>query len=560
MTGALKVFLSYAHEDETARADLGKYLRPLVRKGLIEIWHDRKITGGREWKGAIDAALKDADIILLLVSAEFLDSDYCNDVELAEASRMHEAGRSRVIPVILRTCPWRQSPLARFNALPPDGQPILEADHPAQRYTAVAEGISAVIEELRGSPPAEPASGNAREGGEQKTGGSKPPAKERRRIPIGKINLGLVEIGPFELAWPPRLGVRSALVGLGTLAVVAAAIYFVALRGPLVEAQHALRMARYDTALDKLVSVPGWLSAWPDVTAMRQKASLGTAFHKKSPDWESLGSELRRLRGKSPADADLMVLDATYRLRKCEDYENLRALAEAATRADERNAEAWYLLGLDRDLAGDAANAKLHYRKAIELAPDSPQYRSNLARALLDGGDLDDAIAEYQHISQFPLARLEQALGHWAKGDFANALGAQRDALKMLDDSPLMEGYYNRRAWMFRLAEQGVRLASLDDKRCYAQIEATASRRLGGDTATEFPPAACNEPPVEISMLVADDLCRFVDAPQPGLAEATARLRAALKQPAACPAPPAPPDRPSAKISQLQENMTWSID
>jgi tetratricopeptide (TPR) repeat protein len=267
------------------------------------------------------------------------------------------------------------------------------------------------------------------------------------------------------------------------------------------------------------------------------------------------------MRSESPSDSDLMVLDATYWLGREEDYDKARALAAAATKADERNAEAWFLLGLDRDLAGDAANAKLHYRKAMELAPDSPQYRNNLARVLLDGGELDAAIAEYRNISQFPLARLEQGLGHWAKGDFANALGAQRDALKMLDDSQLMEeGYYNRRAWMFRLAEHGVRLASLDDKRCYAQIEAAASRRLGEDSAAEFPPGACNEPPVEISQLVADDLCRFVDGAQPGFAEIAARLRVALKQPAACPAPPAPQDRPSAKVSQLQENMTWSVN
>ena len=78
-----------------------------------------------------------------------------------------------------------------------------------------------------------------------------------------------------------------------------------------------------------------------------------------------------------------MILEAQYWLRQ-ENYDKARSLVEAASKEDQNNAEAWFLLGLDRDLSGDTAAAVDHYRRAVEAAPESPQYRSNLARGLLE--------------------------------------------------------------------------------------------------------------------------------------------------------------------------------
>lgn len=76
---ALEVFFSYAHEDEAWRNELVKHLSLLQRQGVLTSWHDRKITAGTEWAGAIDAHLQSAQIILMLVSADFMASDYCYD-------------------------------------------------------------------------------------------------------------------------------------------------------------------------------------------------------------------------------------------------------------------------------------------------------------------------------------------------------------------------------------------------------------------------------------------------------------------------------------------------
>jgi tetratricopeptide (TPR) repeat protein len=325
------------------------------------------------------------------------------------------------------------------------------------------------------------------------------------------------------------------------LLLAAVAIWFFALRQPIAQAREAMRMARYDTALAKLESIPDWLSAWPPARILREDAGLGTRFHEPRPNWEDLGRELRRLRKQAPRNADLMVLEATYWLRR-EDYGQVRKAAEAATGADPLNAEAWFMRGLLEDLAGRPALAEAHYRKAHETAPDSPQYLNNLAHSLLARGGFDQAIGEYRKISRFPLARLEQALGLWAMGEPERARDAQGEALTMLADAALMADFYNRRAWWFTLQSFGVRLSSLADKRCYAGLEEAASRRLAGDAGAAFPPAACAEPPTEIRQLVADDLCRYVAGPQPALAPLALELRRALGQPAACPAPaPGPP-------------------
>ena len=103
----IEVFFSYSHEDEELRDQLEKHLAILKRQGVITGWHDRKIGAGTEWKDQIDEHLESAQVILLLVSADFLASDYCYDRELKRAMERHEAGEAREIPVILRSVDWK---------------------------------------------------------------------------------------------------------------------------------------------------------------------------------------------------------------------------------------------------------------------------------------------------------------------------------------------------------------------------------------------------------------------------------------------------------------------
>ncbi len=144
----LNVFVSYSHKDEEYREELDNHLSILKRQGTIATWNDRKITAGTEWENQIDENLESAEIVLLLISADFLASDYCYDIELKRAIERHDAGEARVIPVIVRSVDWKGAPFGKLQALPKDGKPVSTWDDRDVAFTQVAEGIRKAVDEL----------------------------------------------------------------------------------------------------------------------------------------------------------------------------------------------------------------------------------------------------------------------------------------------------------------------------------------------------------------------------------------------------------------------------
>src|SRR5437868_10672357 len=108
MEASIQVFLAYAHEDEHLLKELENHLALLLRQGVITTWHDRNISAGTERAQEIDLHLKTAQIILLLISANFLASDYCYSFEMTQALKRHEAKEARVIPILLRPVDWEE--------------------------------------------------------------------------------------------------------------------------------------------------------------------------------------------------------------------------------------------------------------------------------------------------------------------------------------------------------------------------------------------------------------------------------------------------------------------
>lgn len=141
-----KVFFSYSHKDEALRDQLETHLVQLQHQGLIDSWHDRRILPGDQFAQAIDGALEASDIILLLVSADFLASKYCYSIEMVKAMERHEAGYARVIPVILRDCDWHTAPFGKLTALPADGRPIRSWPDIDQAFAAVAREVRKAVE------------------------------------------------------------------------------------------------------------------------------------------------------------------------------------------------------------------------------------------------------------------------------------------------------------------------------------------------------------------------------------------------------------------------------
>lgn len=117
----------------------------LKRQGLIETWHDRRIVPGDQFDRVIGTELEAAHLILLLVSPDFLASDYCYDVEMQRAMQRHEAGEARVVPIILRPCDWHEAPFGRLNALPKDGKPVTKWTDFDDAFLDITEGIKRVL-------------------------------------------------------------------------------------------------------------------------------------------------------------------------------------------------------------------------------------------------------------------------------------------------------------------------------------------------------------------------------------------------------------------------------
>lgn len=147
-TKGLTIFISYSHADEAFKNDLITHLDPLRRLGLIDTWHDRKIKPGEVWGTSISANLEKAQIILLLVSIDFINSEYCYDMELKRALERHDALQAKVIPIILRACMWQQTPFAKLQALPKDGQAVALCSDRDLAFMNVAEGVRQVAKEL----------------------------------------------------------------------------------------------------------------------------------------------------------------------------------------------------------------------------------------------------------------------------------------------------------------------------------------------------------------------------------------------------------------------------
>ena len=147
----VQLFYSYSHEDESLRDELEKHLMLLKRQQLISGWHDRRIEAGSEWAREISDYLENAQLILLLVSADFLASDYCYDVEMRRALDKHKAGEATVIPIILRPVDWSSTPFSKLQALPRDGKPVTKWVDRDEAWLNIVKSIRLVCEDLLGS-------------------------------------------------------------------------------------------------------------------------------------------------------------------------------------------------------------------------------------------------------------------------------------------------------------------------------------------------------------------------------------------------------------------------
>lgn len=140
-----KVFISYSHKDEDAMKELDKFLGPLERDGKISIWTDRKILPGQTWKNEILRELESTDLTLLLVSANFLDSEFIHTEEIPRAFKRRSDHGKPIVPIILNYCLWDITILKDLQAVPQDGRPVADFANAAQAWNEVAKAILSLL-------------------------------------------------------------------------------------------------------------------------------------------------------------------------------------------------------------------------------------------------------------------------------------------------------------------------------------------------------------------------------------------------------------------------------
>lgn len=148
------LFFSYSHKDETWRNEMEIHLSMLKREGILETWHDRRIVAGEEFAEAISKNIEAADIILLLVSPDFLASNYCYDVEMQRAMERNDRKEAHVLPVILRPCDWHHAPFGKLLAMPTDGKAVSKFPDKDEAFLDIVHAIRKLVGKLK--PSVEP--------------------------------------------------------------------------------------------------------------------------------------------------------------------------------------------------------------------------------------------------------------------------------------------------------------------------------------------------------------------------------------------------------------------
>jgi Flp pilus assembly protein TadD len=450
---AVRVFISYSHKDDDLREKLQAHLSQLKRDGLVAAWDDRQIPAGTGWADEIDSRLEAADVVLLLVSADFIDSEFCYGKEMKRALERHkdEEDRAIVIPVILRKCDWHSAPFAQFQGLPRDGKPMSD---PAWRteddyFEAVATGLRRRIQQLI------------------------PQQTSAAQAPV---------VRPRERKWWERPGVRWVLLAALLLVGVASGWWkwkSSAADREVCASVTAMRQGRYRDARDILEKLSqGWIGRTRGAWALA-KARLGVSLESEGNEIpvEQFAAGVGQLFKQHPRDPDVLLFRGALALRNG-DYAAATETFEQALKVEPEFPEARYYLGSLLLQRGRYGEALPHLNEAVKLAPDAPHYLNARAYARRMTGDTNGAEQDYglSAANGSILSRLELGQLLWCGGKFQEAAAQQEEALKELQSKSSSLNGRNALPWTFPTgAGETVTLTELREKVCFARLSLFAS-------------------------------------------------------------------------------------
>jgi len=149
-----RVFISYSHKDRAWKDRLVRQLGVLEREDLLHIWHDGRISTGGDWQPEIESAMAEAGVAVLLVSADFLNSDFIRGKEVPTLLKRRQNEGMRIVPVIVAPCPWQKVTwLAPIQALPSDGKTLAKL-RKVEAEELLSKLAVEILELVQGSAPA----------------------------------------------------------------------------------------------------------------------------------------------------------------------------------------------------------------------------------------------------------------------------------------------------------------------------------------------------------------------------------------------------------------------
>jgi tetratricopeptide (TPR) repeat protein len=147
----IKLFYCYARKDKPFRDELEIHLSWLKRRYQLTTWHDREILPGEEWEQIIDTHLNTSNLVLLLISPDFMASDYCYGKEMQRALDRHKAGTCRVVPILSRPTFWEEAPFSSLQLLPTNARPITSWPNADEAFQDVVAEVNRAIKDLLNS-------------------------------------------------------------------------------------------------------------------------------------------------------------------------------------------------------------------------------------------------------------------------------------------------------------------------------------------------------------------------------------------------------------------------
>ncbi|WP_209271483.1 toll/interleukin-1 receptor domain-containing protein [Nostoc sp. ATCC 53789] len=395
---SIEVFISYHQEDETLRQELEKHLASLRRENIITSWNDRKIVAGQEIKGEIDRHLNQAGLILLLISPDFIDSDYHWTIEVTRALEQNATKKARVIPILLRYTDWETPPINQLSPLPSNRKPIKSWNDRDEAFLEVVKGIREAARSVANSnsSPPQQTTPELEERQYQVTSliNEADRLREAKKFEEGAIKYkAALYLDPNSIIAHIHLG--NSLYGQEKLEEAIAAYQ----RALLIDPNYAIAHNNLGIALSDQGKVEEAIAAYQralliDPNDADAHYNLGIALYGQEKLEEAIAAYQRALLiDPNDADAHNNLGNALSDQGKLEEA---IAAYQRALLIDPNYANAHNNLGIALSDQGKLEEAIAAYQIALRIDPNLASAHNNLGIALYDQGKLEEAIAELE--------------------------------------------------------------------------------------------------------------------------------------------------------------------